>query len=324
MRDTSRLTVSAGLGLRTAALALVALTAFGCAAFSKTPLQRAQDREFDKILASKGLDTSEARRTPRNAEERVAEGDRLLKKGDAQRAVVAYFKAMDMDPEALDPRERIGFMQLANDLERSEAIFVGVIEEDPNRASAWRGLGFARLAMGELDDASDALRRAVELDPDSAGAQYGLASVMGLLGETESAVRHARLAQTLRPHDPAVANVLGVSLMLAGDLPAAEKALADAVRLAPEMYAYHNNLGLVLGKQERYREALLAFRRGGEDEQAALNNLGYCYFLNGRYDDAIAHYENALSEPGDRKIEVLRNINEALDARDRSLASPSP
>jgi Flp pilus assembly protein TadD len=308
--------------LRATTLVVVALSIFGCAALSKTSLQKAQDKELDKVLASKGLDTSRGD-DPRTAEEGVAEGDRLLRSGDAQRAVVAYFKAVDMDPEAIEPRERIGFMQLSNDPERAEAIFIGLTKDDPERASAWRGLGFAHMANGELEKAAVALQRGIEIDPDSAGTQYGLASVMGLLGDSEGAVRHAQLAKALRPNDAAVANILGVSLMLADDLPAAEESLRNAVRLAPDMAAYHNNLGLVLGKQRHYSEAMHSFRRGG-NEQASLNNLGYVYFLNGRYDEAIAHYENALSEPGDHKVEVLRNINEALDARDHSLASPRP
>jgi Flp pilus assembly protein TadD len=324
MRESSKLSGLFGRSLRASAVALVAVSAFGCASLVKTPLQEAQEKEFDKRLASKGIESSLDNGDPGTAEEKISEGDRLRRKGDAQSAVVAYFKAMNLDPESLEPRERIGYMQLSNDVERAEAIFVSIIEEDPERASAWRGLGFARMSNGELDLALDALHHALELSPDSAGAHYGLASVYGLIGDTDAAVTHARQARELEPTDGAISNVLGVSLMLAGDLPAAEVAIRDAIRLSPDRPAYHNNLALVLGKQGQYRKAYQAFRRGG-DEQAALNNLGYSYFLNGRYDEAISHYEHALSEPGDHTVDVLRNINEALSARDRrGPASPVP
>ena len=57
-----------------------------------------------------------------------------------------------------------------------------------------------------------------------------------------------------------------------------------------------------------------AFRSAGS-EQAAENNLGYVYYMNGLLEDAITHFELALQAPGDDKLKILRNLNAALDAK---------
>ena len=57
-----------------------------------------------------------------------------------------------------------------------------------------------------------------------------------------------------------------------------------------------------------------AFRSAGS-EQAAENNLGYVYYMNGLLDDAIAHYELALQAQGDGQLKILRNLTAALDAK---------
>ena len=77
-----------------------------------------------------------------------------------------------------------------------------------------------------------------------------------------------------------------------------------------------NNLGLALGRQERYAEAAQAFTSAG-DAQAAANNLGYVYLLNGHTTEAIAHFERALQAKGNDRRTVLRNLSTALDVLER-------
>jgi tetratricopeptide (TPR) repeat protein len=51
----------------------------------------------------------------------------------------------------------------------------------------------------------------------------------------------------------------------------AESALLKAVAMAPSTSRYRNNLGLVLGHQHRYDEALEAFRHAGSEADAQYN-----------------------------------------------------
>jgi superkiller protein 3 len=145
---------------------------------------------------------------------------------------------------------------------------------------------------------------------------------MGLLGRRAEALEHTRRARELSPRDATIANGLGVAHMVMGHWTEAESAFRDAIRLDSRISAYYNNLGLALGRQERYEEALASFQKFGS-EQAAQNNLGYVYYLNRRYDDAIAHYERALLAPGDQKVLILQNLNDALDARDGRASRPA-
>jgi Flp pilus assembly protein TadD len=129
----------------------------------------------------------------------------------------------------------------------------------------------------------------------------------------DRAQKYYRQALAVQPRDYESLNNLGVSCMLTGDHAAAADAFRRAAALEPRDLAVQNNLGMALAGMEQYDEALEAFRKGG-DEQGALNNLAYSYYLNGEFAEAIAHYERALVADGDGKVTILRNLRLAQEA----------
>jgi tetratricopeptide (TPR) repeat protein len=296
----------------------------GCASLpgfaAKSPVREYQEQALEERAAARRATIDEVE-TPA-PEEKIAEGDAFRRKGQIDRAMVAYLEAVKLAPDAVLPRERIGYVQLNHDLERAEAIFIGLLQKDPENVEVLRGLSLAYLGLGKLEPAREMLERAVEVDPKSAGAEYALGATLGLLGRKEEALAHTERARELRPDDATIANGLGVAHMVMRHWIEAELAFREAIRLDSRVAAYYNNLGLALGRQERYTDALAVFRKFGS-EQAAENNLGFIYYLNGRYDDAIVHYERALLENGDQKSLILQNLNEALDARDAAAPIPA-
>ena len=123
-----------------------------------------------------------------------------------------------------------------------------------------------------------------------------------------------RRASELAPKNSAIVNNYGISSLLAGDPESAEDAFRRAISVESRDPAYRNNLGIALGRQRRYADAMKAFQSAGS-EQAAENNLGYVYYMNGQLDDAVANDELALQAEGDDKLKILRNLNAALDAK---------
>ncbi|MBW2426236.1 MAG: tetratricopeptide repeat protein [Deltaproteobacteria bacterium] len=293
------------------AAAASALALSGCASWGPSPLEKAQEAALEKRQMAGQIETTKD--APKTPTEKIESGDRLRQQGRNDEAMMAYFAAIRMDPEATAPRERIAFVHLKSDVNRAESIFARLIEEDESNSTAWRGLGLAHLVRGEFELSRQALERSLELDANSAGARHALASVLGLMGRPKEALPHALRARALRPRDANAANAVGMTYLLLDQPSAAEDIFRQVVRLAPDVPAYSNNLGLALGAQERYSEALRAFERGG-DEQSAYNNLGYTYFLNGNYELAITHFERALSTKGDQDLAILRNLNAAIDA----------
>jgi len=310
--------------LRILALALAALLVSpGCASLpgfkKKTAFEKYQEEVLEQRSAAAQAPDEDAK--PATLEGKVEAGDDLLDKGQVDRAMLMYLEAVRLDRDATLPRERIGYMHLTRDLERAEAIFTQLVEDDPSNARAQRGLGLARLGKGDLEGARASLERALALEPDSASAHYALGAALGLAGRHDRALEHTQRARALRPKDATIANGLGVAYMMIGDGVRAEQAFRDAILLDAHIDTYHNNLGLALARQGRYDEALAAFRRVGT-EQAARNNLGYAYYLNRHYDAAVVEYERALVEDGDQKLLVLRNLNAALDAREGLAPGP--
>jgi Flp pilus assembly protein TadD len=316
------------LGALTALAAAAGLS--GCALFAGSALSKEEkqlDPRYRAVLeAQKARSSATPARAPAEAgesfDEKLAKGDRLRSSGQESEALFTYLAALRMKPEDPAPRERIALLHLREDPERSEVIFRGLLQKDPESVPALTGLGLALVAQDRAEEARAPLERAVEIDPDSALALSALGIVCDRLGDPASGMHYQRLAAERRPGDPSILNNLGASCLLDGDLECAEGAFREALVLDPQDATLHNNLGLALARQRRYADALDAFRKGGS-ERAALNNLGWGYYLNGDYGGAVAQYEKALLVQGeaDLTVRVLDNLKLALGAREKGAAT---
>lgn len=101
-------------------------------------------------------------------------------------------------------------------------------------------------------------------------------------------------AIALDSEDSQLHNDLGYSYYLAGDLPAAEAAIRAAIKLDELNPRYHNNLGLVLGAQDRPDQALEQFRLAGSEADAQFN-LAFVHSLHHRFDEARGCFRQALA-----------------------------
>jgi Flp pilus assembly protein TadD len=248
-------------------------------------------------------------------EEKLESAQRSHKSGDTNQALRLYFDAFRLDPDDKRSHEGIAYLQLGHQPERAEVVFLEIIETDPTSTMAHVGMGLAKLAQDDPEGAVPYLERSIELSPDSAEAHDSLAIALQKLERFDEALIHSQRAHEFAPLDADVANNLGYSHLLVDDPVLAEATFRKAIALNPGDPAYRNNLGISLARQYQYEEALKAFRSAGT-EQEAENNIAYIYFRDGHLDDAIAHYERALLAEGDKELMVLRNLNDALDARD--------
>ena len=318
---------------RAALAALVALSALGgeTLGLSEKDPMRAELRRLDREQRAKAAEEQriEAARDKKRAEHPetmeglIARGDASLAQGHLAAAVWSYAGAYRLDPEATAPRERLGYVHLRQNPERAQPLFESALEIDPNSLNAHIGLGLSLLASGNRDEGLRHLERAVEIDPRSPKAQAALGVSLDQLGRREEAIAHLEAARDLRPHDSRILNNLGVAYLRAGQPERAEPILRAALREDSRDVALRsNNLGMALAMQGRFDEALVAFRRAG-DEQSARSNLGYAHAARGEYDQAIAEYEKALLAGGKANVEVVRNIEAARRARDLAKTAPA-
>lgn len=94
---------------------------------------------------------------------------------------------------------------------------------------------------------------------------------------------------------------VGNSLGAIGDLKEAEQAFRDAIRISPDSkFATHaySSLGGILGRQEKYDEAIVAFQSALAINPilgSAWSDLGVVYARIGRIDEAIRAYKQSIS-----------------------------
>lgn len=257
---------------------------------------------------------AEIEQEPESIEDKITAARRFHRRGQVNRAMREYFDAFRLDPEDTRAHEGAAFLHLAEHPRLAEEVLRGVLSEQPESPIAHLGLGLALYAQDDPNAAVVSLERAIALRPDFADAHDSLAVVLMQLERHDDALRHAQLARELAPQDAQIANNLGFSYLNSGDTARAEEAIRAAITIDGRDTAYRNNLGIALGRQGRYDEALLEFRSAGT-EQSAQNNVAYLHFVEGSLDAAIAHYETALLAQGDDTSTVLRNLNDALEAR---------
>jgi tetratricopeptide (TPR) repeat protein len=247
-------------------------------------------------------------------------------------------------------------LQAAGRLDEATGHYQRAIALQPDYAPAYNNLGTALRAKGNLNEAIATYQRALGLRPEYGEAHYNLANALTDAGRPREAAEHFRIALRTMRGSADVHNNLGIALMGQGQTTEAIAEFRTAVALDPESAVSHRNLADALSSAKQYDRAIEEFRRAARLDptgaaaydlgsllleldrteeaidafRASLqqapesaqthNNLGIALGIQGRLDDAIKHFEEALRiQPGFADAE--RNLATAREARDRR---PSP
>jgi serine/threonine protein kinase/tetratricopeptide (TPR) repeat protein len=200
-------------------------------------------------------------------------------------------------------------------IERAIAAFEQATRYDPEYVEAWAALGGAFTLKGSFLNLKDLIekaveieRRAITLDPSSSDAHSWLGSAVLLLGRTEEAIAENREAVRLDPQNGAAYQSLARALWVGkGDFAGAIPIFERSIELNPEAGYSYLQLGLLLAWEGRYQRAEEICQRAVELQDqyisgntglqvvGANSRLGYVYYLQGRYDDALREYGRGLA-----------------------------
>ena len=219
------------------------------------------------------------------AYEAFSRGMGNLRSGDLQsidRAIHQLEKATEYDPEYAAAWAALGtaydlkgnFLSLPELAEKAVRIEQRAIELDPISANAHRWLGGAYMTLGRYDEAIEEIKEALRLDPDLANAHSALARVYWIgKGRIRDAIRLFQRAIRMNPEEGYSYLQLAFLYALNGEYEKGEQVAREAIAL-----------------QEQYSSGREGLRIVG-----AHNRLGYLYYRQGRYDEAIKEYERELA-----------------------------
>lgn len=166
----------------------------------------------------------------------------------------------------------------------------------------------AQIAMARIAEQSNDYSRSKEIyedvlkkRPKNASAYHRLGVIAAREERPEKADEYFAKAREYAPHDPEVLADIGYQHYLQRRLPEAEEVLRAAVEADPKHQRSLNNLGLVLGHQGRFEEALAQFRSGGTEAEAYAN-LAFVLAYHGRFEEAKRNYAIALTKNPELKV----------------------
>jgi Flp pilus assembly protein TadD len=221
-------------------------------------------------------------------------GDALLSKKNLYLAYVQYEKSLKLNPENIRVQYKKGLVLLYGQ-KNDEAVeqFLTVLENNPNFALAYEGIGRSFFQKKEYNKAETYFFKALIFDPKLWRTHIFLGYIYDHRKDYHAAVSEYKSAISAQPNNGLIYNNLGVSYSLAGEYKKAVKAFYKAIEIKHREQKVYNNLALALANLERYDEALEAFKKAGGEAQA-YNNLGCIFLRRGKFQEAEKFFEKAI------------------------------
>jgi adenylate cyclase len=219
----------------------------------------------------------------RRAETHIALGNTLAGTGQYQRALAAYYRALEIEPDRSEVQ--IGLGQVMEHLghdEEAESHYRRAIELDP---AYWRNYSFLSAflaASGRLEEAIAEIEKGIRLEPDSPRLYSNLGAFYLITGDHERAAWAFGESIDREPTARAYSNA-GAAWFYVGEFATAEGMFRGALAINPTDYRYHAHLADSIAIQ------------GGRDAEA------------------MQHYEYAV-EYGRRRLEVNPNDHDCRAA----------
>jgi tetratricopeptide (TPR) repeat protein len=210
------------------------------------------------------------------------------------RAIHYFEKASELDPNyagawaALSAAYDLkgGFLSIPELSYKAVEFAQKAIKLNPRLSHAHQFLGGAYNTLGRYDEAIQEINEAVRLEPDNAGARGSLARAYWIgKGMVEEAIVELEHAVSINPQAGYSYLQLVFLHTLVGNYTRAEAAAKPAIELQEKFISGKEGLQVV----------------------GAHTRLGYCYYRQGRYDEAIQEYE--------KELEFLKASDHALKER---------
>jgi tetratricopeptide (TPR) repeat protein len=185
----------------------------------------------------------------------------------------------------------------SENIESAIAEFDHALEQDPNFAPAYAGLGeaFWRKYQYSKDPewvnrAKSACERGISLRNDQAEGHNCLGLVYLGTGAYENAVEQYKLSVAIQPTDDSAYHGLAIAYSRLSRPVDAEKTFQAAISLRPNYWAGYNWLGELYLRQGKFKDAEGMFNEVialAPDSFVGYTNLGSTYLSQGRYVEAI-------------------------------------
>jgi len=197
------------------------------------------------------------------------------------RAISLFERAVALDPDYAPAWAALGgayslkgaFLSLSDLQYKAIAHLRRALAISPSMANAHGWLGSALLALGDVDQGTEALEAAVRLEPNHADAHQSLARALWLWrGKVPEGIAELKRSIELNPESGYSHLQLALLEALNGDLDSAEASARQAIELQERAMSGTEGL-LIVGAHAR---------------------LGYVHYLRGDYDAAYVEYRREL------------------------------
>lgn len=211
-----------------------------------------QSEDFDRSIRGcrQIIDRGDGETTQRRADAYFNRGRAHYNKGDNERAIAAYDKAIALNPKDADAYVGRGLAyQKTGDLDRAVADYDLAIALNPKYAVAYNNRGRVYAINGDNERAIADFDKAIALDPKNAVAHNNRGRAYASNGDNEHAIADFDAAIALTSKDARIYNARGDAYKKKGDK---EKAIADyrkALQVDPSYQDAKNNLKALAGSE---------------------------------------------------------------------------
>jgi tetratricopeptide (TPR) repeat protein len=175
-----------------------------------------------------------------------------------------------------------------------------VVTKRPDNPRAYDNLAIFLAQKGRLEEASDAVRRAIELRPDYAEAHETFGMLLVQRGNLNDAITEFNRVVEINPTAYEAYTRLGAALANQQKLDEATAALSKALSIFPDYGPALANLGFAQERQGKTDEAISSLNEAlqhlaNSDLAANIHlSLGNLMAARGQASEAAAHYREAL------------------------------
>jgi tetratricopeptide (TPR) repeat protein len=249
-------------------------------------------------------------RAPREAAHHHELGLALLRQGEKRAALASFRRALDLQHDHVPALFHAGQLHAElGEVEDARDCYSLALAFDPLSSASRIALAGLLAQHGGVDAAVTLLAEAVKQGTADASVYCRLASVLGQRGDAREAAAILEQAIDRFPDDPAPLVNLGLHrLGQTGDAREAEALFRRAVRLDPGLAEAQANLGLALQEQGRFDEALDHYERLIAESPGVVEyrwNRGVANLALGRFGAAWEDYELRKRRPDARGVHAL-------------------